>query len=720
MARVLIIAEKSSAADNFAKALGGKKGNYAGDDYIIVPASGHLYEFKSPEKQVSSDLEDTYKSWNLANLPWNYDDIKWERKISKGRTGKSQAPKIEMFKQAAKVCDEICIATDDDPTGEGQLIGWEIIHEAKLIAPKYTRMYFGDESVPKLQKAFKERKTLKPMNQDPDYIKSYYRTRADFLSMQFSRIATNAGDGQTLLRQGRLKSVMTALVGDQFDAISKYVETINYQNRFKDDLGNVYEWDEEPRYENESDVPQTYNQSSVTTDSKTRKKTAPPKLPALDGMSSKLSKKYSADQFSKTYQKMYEDLMVSYPRTEDTHITLEQFNELSPVIDKIAAVVGLDVSKLTHREPRMKTHIKEGMAHGANRPGYQNVPSSLDAVEAAYGKCGRDIYDMLAKAYLQMLMADYEYDQFKAHVTDYPDFVAKISVPAVLGWKEYGQVDDNDSDDESTGKGVGSVANPYVHTLKSQPPTKPSQKWLLKQLAKAGIGTGATRLSTFIDVTNTKVKHHQMAVTKGTVKLTDAGELSYKVIQGTNIASIEMTKQLQQEMKDVAEGTQDPEALLRAYEKYVKEDLVTMVNNGSSIEKTGGMAANQKEKYACTFNGNPATFNREWGGYRFTDEECNILANGGEVTITTAKGFLTRGKLQQGSYKGKPFLGFSNDGIVPLQGFGKVFTEEERAALATKKPVFMRGFVSNKTNKNFDAGIIYDGAKLSLDFNFKG
>lgn len=42
-----ILAEKPSAARNFAKALGGSAtgGTYNGEQYIIVAAAGHLYEF---------------------------------------------------------------------------------------------------------------------------------------------------------------------------------------------------------------------------------------------------------------------------------------------------------------------------------------------------------------------------------------------------------------------------------------------------------------------------------------------------------------------------------------------------------------------------------------------------------------------------------------------------------------------------------------------------
>ena len=44
-----ILTEKPSAARNFAKALGGMNGVFEGEEYRIVTARGHLYEFADPE-----------------------------------------------------------------------------------------------------------------------------------------------------------------------------------------------------------------------------------------------------------------------------------------------------------------------------------------------------------------------------------------------------------------------------------------------------------------------------------------------------------------------------------------------------------------------------------------------------------------------------------------------------------------------------------------------
>ena len=173
-----ILAEKPSQARNFAKALGGMQGTYAGEAYMITNARGHLFEFADPASQVSDDLKPQYKSWKVENLPWDETKFAWKRK-----KGKDVASLLKTIKQVMSQCDEVCIATDDDPTGEGELIAWEIFDELKIgRGKKFSRMYFVDESVAEVQKAFKNRKPIASMEQDMDFVKARYRSQWDFLS----------------------------------------------------------------------------------------------------------------------------------------------------------------------------------------------------------------------------------------------------------------------------------------------------------------------------------------------------------------------------------------------------------------------------------------------------------------------------------------------------------------------------------------------------------
>ena len=354
----LILAEKPSAARNFAKALGGKTGNYAGTEYKITNLRGHVMGLLPPDKQVPTEKVEFYKSWDLENLPWNLNDFAWKKGILSGCKDI-----ISGLKDELKEADCVVIATDVDPSGEGELLAWEALEKCGWRGPT-KRMYFADEAPASVQKAFMERKTLPSMDKDGDYVKAVVRERWDLASMQFTRAATLVARKKgfrTVVRQGRLKSVMVKLTGDQLKAYNEYVRKPFYEARFKDENGNIFarktDDAEDIRFDSpdQVDLSQLHD-SAVVEDSRAKKHTAPGKLLDLAGLSAILAKQgFKPANVLKTYQEMYENQIVSYPRTEDKEVTPEQFGELLPLVDKIAGVVGVDTSLLSHRAAR-KTH----------------------------------------------------------------------------------------------------------------------------------------------------------------------------------------------------------------------------------------------------------------------------------------------------------------------------------------------------------------------------
>lgn len=721
-----ILTEKPSAGRNFAKALTGSSstmsGTFNGESFIIVSARGHLYAMMQPEKQVAPALSAQYKDWSVTNLPWNEKEIQWKREKAKGASSL-----LADLKRTLSTCSEIVIATDVDPTGEGQLLAWEILDELNLRPKKYSRMYFTDEAEASLQKAFASRKPIASMETDTEYLKALYRSKWDYLSMQFTRIASKEAPRGVVLRQGRLKSSMVYLVGEQLDAIANYKKVPSYQNRFRDENGVVYKDVDEPVFPQEKDVPKKYGPSSVIVDSKTKKKTAPPRLIDLAGMSSILAGQgIKAKTVLETYQKMYEAKVVSYPRTEDKIITKEQFDELLPKIDAIANVVGIDKSLLTRRSPR-PTHVKSGGAHGANRPG-PNVPSSLDDLKK-YGTGAKEIYLLLARNYLSMLGEDYEYEQQAGHLEKYPSFKGTVNVPLSMGYKAI--FADTDEVDPLVGDGLGKIAQPFVHEGFPQKPSTPTMKWLMKQLEKHDVGTGATRTGIYADVTNAKSKYPLLMENRGKISMTDYGNMSYKLLPNTHIGNIKLTESLMQNMRAIGEGKLHPDQLLGQMQDLVRDDIKTMEQNGIKMRKdlgeTMGKQFEEKEKFEGMWNGKQVRVTRVQRGYRLTDKECETLLDGGSVTCTfksaAGKPYKMAGRLADLEYKGRKYVGidFKFPEGVPDKWCGHTFTDEEKEQLEAGLSIFIEGFVSKKGN-TFDANVSYtegeDGKKRIVpEFN---
>lgn len=726
-----ILVEKAKAQKLFATALGGVQGNYQGTPYIITAASGHLYEFADPEAMVAPDLAARYKSWDISKLPWDHRHLNWKLKMKPGASAKLKKIKDDLSK-----CDEIVIATDVDPSGEGQLLAWEILSSLGLTKKKITRMNFVDEAAPSIQKAFVTRQVLPPMKQDPEYMKSLFRSKFDLLSMQWTRVASKQFPEFMVLKQGRLKSTMVLFVWEADQAYKSYKRVPFYQNRFVDENGVMYTNPDEPRFATKGEVPNIYQPSAVVLDSRENKTIAPGRLLDLAGLSVVLSKSgVKAKQVLETYQRMYEAQVVSYPRTEDKTVTPEQFNDLLPKIDQIARVVGVDPALLDHRQPR-STHVKPQGAHGANRPGL-NVPASLDAVRQEFGDVGVKIYKVLAANYLSMLAKDYVYELQKGHLADYPKFKGEARLPKAMGFRAvFSNVDEEETEDNNA-KGLGQSARPTVHEGFPKPPPKPTWGYLVHRLEQFDVGTGATRTSTYADVTNENERFPLIKELKGGVlELTRFGEISARLLPDTHIGDVRLSEKLIKEMKQVAEGKLDPEESLARVADWVKDDIVVMARNAKTVEKVMDINMTDNNEYLYgSWNGTdirfkPKLFGRE---VKLTEEQVQALCDSQSVTVKTktkeGKDWEPVVRLANQVFNGHEYVGLELDPnaprdwpTVPNQFCGHTFTQEEKDALNNGDEIFVENMVSKKTGNTFSAfmsvGIKEGEEKESLILRF--
>lgn len=673
MTKYLILAEKPSAAKKFAKALGAMSGTYNNESYKIVSSHGHLMTLAEPHDMLKNpELAEKYKSWKLEDLPWDANDFTWERTYAKTknpRTKRLQSTKkdIAEIKKEAKDAEIFVIATDNDPSGEGELIGWEIINAINW-KKKVARMYFEDESVKSIQKAFVNLKDIDQQFSDGDYLKAESRNRWDYLSMQLTRVSTTVarkkGYRVKSIRQGRLKSVMIRHIYEQNEEIKKYVKKPYYEVKFKDENDIVFsrKVDEEQarkiRYTDKKDSQaeaNSYHASKITNIKKTRKTASPGMLLDLSGLAARLAPMgFNAKEVLATYQKLYEAEYVSYPRTEDKKVTIEQYNDLLPLVEKIANVVSVPTQLLTHRRPRAK-HITKDAAHGANRPGLK-VPSSLSSL-SKFGKSAIKIYEILAKNYLAILAEDYIYENTTAQLLDYPDFKTSFNTPIELNFRaifNYGEANDEP-------KKLGELANPFIYEGANKKPNKPSMKWLMKYLEKFNVGTGATRTSTLGELTtgtNAPLKE-----TKGVYSITQIGEITAVLLENTYIASVKVTQRLFESMDQVGKFEMQPSQIISTSDITINHDLPIIIKNAEKLLAEVGQPQapkkfTPKEKFTGTLpSGEEVSFNKSWGTHKFSETEAQKLLNGETITFKYKKSEIS-GSLQKQTFKGHEFWGF--------------------------------------------------------------
>lgn len=675
--KLLILAEKFSAYQKFFQVLGGRTGTIENDTYELVHSHGHLLQLLDPQYQVTEDKVKRYAEWNSYEaFPWNLNDFAWKKTY----IDQDAKENLQQIKQAAQDKDAIVIATDSDPSGEGDLLAWEIIDAIGWRSTVY-RAYFSTES--KIKEAIINRKDVSDKYHNGEYLEALSRERFDYGSMQLSRIATLAakqgGYNPQALRLGRFKSAVVEIVYKQWLEIKNYVKKPYYEVRYKDANGNIFKRnfneDSDFRFFKKEQADKdllNYQSDNIVIDSTVTKTTEPPALLNLMGLADLLSKKgFSPQQVKNTYQKMYEDDYVSYPRTEDTKVDQKDFDELLPLVDSIANVVGIDKSLLTHRTARKK-YITAKADHGANRPGIK-VPENLASLETKYGKCGREIYIALAKAYLAILCEDYVYEQQKAHLINNPTFESTINIPKKLNYKlvfDEKTLESNNDNPENTASAFLSTANPYIYLGSNPTPAKPTLSFLRKFLKKNKIGTGATQLKTISDMSQNNNPTALLKIKNNVYELTFNGLTSALLTQGCQISDPRVTKQLLDYMKQVKLFKMESQKIPTLITSIVSHDMPLIRQN---IHKIQGNPALQKlykelnlpERVDGIYQptSESINFSRIFGKHKFTDEEIKLLLQGQKIEVKckskNGRDLIVAGKLGKKIYKGKEFWGFS-------------------------------------------------------------
>lgn len=739
MVDYLILTEKASAANNFSTALGGMEGTINNRTYRIVHSQGHLLQLLDPHLQVEKSLIKKYSSWEPDNIPWNLEDFKWQKKL----TNNSASKILANIRKNANEAKTIVIATDNDPSGEGELLAWEIL-EAINWQGQVLRAYFDDETPKSINKAMQNLIDVSNKSEDGAYLKGLTRQRWDYASVQFTRLATSyarsAGYSVKVANQGRLKSVIISLVAKRLNEIKNYVKKPYYEIKFKDDKGHIYsrkvKKDDEERIKQIRHVTKKDAQSEFSMYTKShvgnikRKLTTqvPPALLDLSGLDAILSKKgYSSKMIQDVYQQMYEKCFVSYPRTEDRFITKEQFNELLENADRIADVVGIDKRLLTHKEAR-KTHVKDSATHGANRPGNE-IPTTLDYFSTIFSNqsqvnCAKDIYSLLAHNSLAILAEDYVYEEVRASLVEYPEFETRFTLPKKLNYRKIYNMSKT-TNEKSTE--LGTEAVPSIFEGVNPKPKAPTKTWVYGRLNKAGkygVGTGATRQKTMAEITNKKNNAYLLTDTKGKLDLTEQGQIAAIMCENTWIASPTISIRLFDSMDEVGKFKRKSQDIVNSIYTILDHDKPIIESNSAKLKDYLG----KPSRITADFNGQTISFKRVWGNHEFTQDELDNLIAGKEIEFYL-NGRKKRGKLAEQEYNGRKFWGFkpeqSSDGDLYVSAningqnikFKKVwgnheFTQDELDDLIADKEIefeYNGKIISGKLRENTFKGKKYWG-----------
>ena len=176
------------------------------------------------------------------------------------------------------------------------------------------------------------------------------------------------------------------------------------------------------------------------------------------------------------------------------------------------------------------------------------------------------------------------------------------------------------------------------------------------------MGTGATRTQTISDITSKASKAEPlMSESKGKLKLSEAGEISYVLLMGSSIADVRRTEELFNAMEEIGKFNIKPADVLNDVKNIVEHDKKVMWLNAAKLKEASG----NKEAVICScLCGSGGIYKRagKYGAY-YSCDKCHFKLNetvaGKKISESQIKNLMTKGSTDKikgfTSSKGKTF-----------------------------------------------------------------
>lgn len=432
MAKILVLAEKPSVARDIARVLKCSKkvdGALEGSQYIVTWALGHLVTLADPEK-----YDKRYKNWELADLPIMPDRLSLV--VIKQSSKQYQSVKKHMTRSDVS---SIVIATDAGR--EGELVARWIIEKVGVKKP-LKRLWISSVTDKAIRDGFKDLKDAK------DYNTLYYsakaRAEADWLvGINATRALTCKHNAQ--LACGRVQTPTVAIINHREEEIKNFVSRTYYGVKVH---AKTVDWrwnshKNESHVFDEKRIDQvidniTNKGITVTEIKKAMKKKYAPQLYDLTELQRDANKLYgySAKETLSIMQGLYEyHKVLTYPRTDSRYLS----DDIVPTLkERLTASIGGDYD-IAIQEILSKPITKKG--HFVNNAKVSDhhaiIPTEEPAMIGGFSVGEKNIYDLVLKRFLAVLLPPYEYEQTSliGHI-DKEQFKAQGKIEHNKGWKK--------------------------------------------------------------------------------------------------------------------------------------------------------------------------------------------------------------------------------------------------------------------------------------------
>ena len=756
MAKSLIITEKPSVAQEFARILGvsGRNDGYIENDkYVITWCVGHLVEMVYPE-----EYDEKYKRWRLEDLPFLPEEYKYN--VIPDVSKQYDTVHRMLFRE-----DIETVYWAGDAGKEGQTIE-ENIRRFGGVRPgmKELRVWIDSQTEEEILRGIRE---AKPMSEYDNLAKSgIMRTIEDYamginfsraMSVKYGKLLNDAAatKSYTAIAVGRVMTCVLGMVVIREREIRNFAETPFYRvvggflpegaeteetvtAEWKAVNGSKYfespllykENGFKKRESAENLIGELDGKQAVvkSLERGTSRKKAP-LLFNLAELQAECSKRYkiSPDETLQVAQDLYEKKLTTYPRTDARVLSTA-----------VAKEIGKNLNRLKTYEPT-KTYteriLKEGTYRNIARTQYTDdskitdhyaiIPTGQLTELGSLSDLQRRVYDLVVRRFLSIFYPAAEYETIKLVVqVGAEQLFASAKVLKNPGFLEIMGRPGNDENKEEESAGLLKLAGQLktgdplkvdgyeIKEGKTAPPKRYTsgsmvlamenagqlieEEELREQIKGSGIGTSATRA----EIIRKLVRIGYLNLNKKTQVLSPEaiGEMVFEVVSMTVPALLnpKMTASWEKGLDGITRGTVIMEDYRSKLEDFIRKETVSMIEH----DLTGNLAAR-----IHPFVGKGG---RGLAAKKKIEAVCPVC--GGDME-TTPFGYGCSNYKKDGS--GCKFA----IGTIA----GRDLEEDEVAELLTKGHTeVLSGFIS-KSRKRFSAALVLEkdeNGKASVNFDF--
>lgn len=348
--KYLVIAEKPSVSKSIAKVIGAYRqedGYLEGGDCVVSWCLGHLAEYAAPEH-----YDERYESWRFEDLPIL--PVEW--KLLVHNTKKPQFNVLRKLLRSKKF-DYVVNACDAGREGEAIFRRVYALAGSKL---PIKRLWISSMEDAAIQQGFENLKDGAAY--DNLFAASECRAKSDWLiGMNGTRAFTKKyGRKQTI---GRVQTPTLAMLTERQTKIQNFVKEPYYKVELSG--GGMVAVSEQMAQEQEADTMRAACDGQcavVGSIERKRVEKKPPKLYDLTTLQREANRYYglTASQTLQAAQELYEEKLVTYPRTDSQFVTEDMRKTVESLVlalDGTAADVScvIDNSKVTDHHTILPT-----------------------------------------------------------------------------------------------------------------------------------------------------------------------------------------------------------------------------------------------------------------------------------------------------------------------------------------------------------------------------